>query len=98
MPSKLPLLHALPQVTFPEGTIIGLAKSRVPVHVSFSSPRPLAFTSAIDLLDEAGMRYSMPVTAITDNSLATHVAFWEVSSGLPYKLASHTSARVTPCM
>lgn len=70
---------APPQVTFPEGTIIGLAKSRVPVHVSFSSPRPLAVTSAIDLLDEAGMRYSMPVTAITDNSLATHVAFWEVS-------------------
>ncbi len=66
------------QVSFPEGTIIGLAKGRLPVHVSFSSEQPLAFTAPLDLLDEAGMRYSLLVTAVADNSLASHAAFWEV--------------------
>jgi hypothetical protein len=73
-------------VTFPEGTIIGLAKGRLPVHVAFSSDKPLAFTAPLDLMDEAGMRYSLPVTAVADNSLATHAAFWEVGakrSGFP---------------
>lgn len=77
-------MHAyLPrQVTFPEGSIIGLARSRVPVHVAFCSSRPLAFTVMVDLLDEAGLRYSIPVTATADNSLATAAAFWEVGGGL----------------
>ena len=60
---------------FPEGKSVSLAKSRLPVVVSFSSPRPLAFTSRVDFLDADENRYSVKVTGITDNSVFTVHSF-----------------------
>ncbi|GFR48568.1 hypothetical protein Agub_g10470, partial [Astrephomene gubernaculifera] len=84
---NLELKHKLPadeghlplEVEFPEGTIIGLAKDRLPVVVSFMCPKPMSFTANIDFMDEDGKRFSMPVTGTTDNSLLTHHAFMEIN-------------------
>lgn len=56
----------------------GLAKDRLPVVVSFMSPKPMSFTAHIDFMDEDGKRFSMPVTGTTDNSLLTNLAFIQV--------------------
>ncbi|GLI64998.1 hypothetical protein VaNZ11_008424 [Volvox africanus] len=71
--------HLPMEVEFPEGTIIGLAKDRLPVVVSFMSPKPMSFTANIDFMDEDGKRFSMSVTGTTDNSLLTHGAFMGVN-------------------
>ncbi|EFJ49198.1 hypothetical protein VOLCADRAFT_90100 [Volvox carteri f. nagariensis] len=71
--------HLPMEVEFPEGTIIGLAKDRLPVVVSFMSPKPMSFTANIDFMDEDGKRFSMSVTGTTDNSLLTHGAFMAVN-------------------
>ncbi|PNW70067.1 hypothetical protein CHLRE_17g704300v5 [Chlamydomonas reinhardtii] len=71
--------HLPMEVEFPEGTIIGLAKDRLPVVVSFMSPKPMSFTANIDFMDEDGKRFSMPVTGTTDNSLMTHHAFHQLN-------------------
>ena len=57
------------------GNLIGIAKERLPVTVSFASPKPLSFTAALDFIDEEGKRYSVPVTGTTDNCMLTlHVS------------------------
>ncbi|KAG2493472.1 hypothetical protein HYH03_008289 [Edaphochlamys debaryana] len=67
--------HLPIEVDFPEGTIIGLAKDRLPVVVTFMSPKPMSFTANIDFMDEDGKRFSMSVTGTTDNSIMTTHAF-----------------------
>ena len=59
------------ELEFPEGKSVSLAKTRLPVVVSFSSSRPLAFTSRVDFLDQDENRYSIKVTGVTDNSVLT---------------------------
>ncbi|KXZ50888.1 hypothetical protein GPECTOR_14g137 [Gonium pectorale] len=71
--------HLPMEVEFPEGVIIGLAKDRLPVVVSFMSPKPMSFTASIDFMDEDGKRFSISVTGTTDNSLLTHHAFMGVN-------------------
>lgn len=60
-------------------TPLGLAKDRLPVVVSFMSPKPMSFTANIDFMDEDGKRFSMSVTGTTDNSLLSHGAFMAVN-------------------
>jgi hypothetical protein len=55
-----------------------VAKERLPVTVSFESPKPVSFTASIDFLDEDGKRYSVPVSAAADNCLLTHQPFLQV--------------------
>ena len=52
--------------------MIGIAKQDLPVTVTFNSAKPLSFTASIDFMDEEGKRFSIPVTATTDNCLLTH--------------------------
>lgn len=47
--------HLPLQLDFPQGTVIGMAKSSVPAIVSFCSDRPTSFTCDIEILDETGM-------------------------------------------
>jgi hypothetical protein len=44
---RLPL-----KLQLPEGNLIGLAKEKLPVVVSFVGTRPLSFTAPLDFLDE----------------------------------------------
>lgn len=63
------------KLEFPEGKSVNLAKTRLPVVVSFSAQKPLAFTSRIDFLDEDENRYSIKVTGVSDNSIFTIHSF-----------------------
>ncbi|KAF5834411.1 flagellar associated protein [Dunaliella salina] len=73
--------HIPISIDFPEGNLIGLAKERLPVVVSFESSKPISFTANIDFMDEEGKRYSIPVTACADNCLLSHQAFLEANAG-----------------
>ena len=42
--------------------MIGIAKQRLPVDVSFESKKPLSFTATIEFLDEDGKRFPIPVS------------------------------------
>lgn len=52
------------EVELPEGDLIGIARDRLPVLVSFESDRPLSFTARLDFLDAEGKRYSILVRAL----------------------------------
>lgn len=41
---------------FPEGAMIGIAKERLPVAISFQTDRATSFTANIDFLDQDGAR------------------------------------------
>ena len=63
--------HVPIRISFPAGNLIGIAKERLPVIVSFSSLKPLSFTANIDFIDKEGKRFSLPVTGTTDNCMLT---------------------------
>ncbi|KAK3255401.1 hypothetical protein CYMTET_35412 [Cymbomonas tetramitiformis] len=70
--SRVPL-----HLEFPEGKMIGIAKERVPVELSFVSNKPMSFTANIEFIDEDGNRFSVPVTGTTDSCLLTTNSFVE---------------------
>lgn len=49
------------KLEFPQGTVIGMAKSRVPALVSFCSERPTSFTCDIEILDEDGVLFDTDI-------------------------------------
>jgi len=79
-----------------QGNLIGLAKERLPVVVSFESGKPVSFTANIDFMDEEGKRFSIPVTACADNCLFTHQAFLEVRAH-PLRVCVCVCVRVHVC-
>lgn len=58
-------------LTFPEGPMIGVAKERVPVLLSFTADKPTAFTAKVEFADSAGAKFSLPITGTADNSILT---------------------------
>jgi hypothetical protein len=42
------------KLELPEGNLIGLARDRLPVRVSFTGARPISFTAPLEFLDEVG--------------------------------------------
>ncbi|KAL0021413.1 hypothetical protein WJX79_003538 [Trebouxia sp. C0005] len=64
---------------FPEGSLIGIAKEKLPVVVSFTGSRPTSFTANVVFLDEEGKRFSLPITGTTDASLLTTKPFMDVN-------------------
>lgn len=72
--------HHLPLTfEFPEGCLIGIAKEKLPVIVSFYNTKSISFTANVVFLDEEGKRFSLPITGTTDNSLLTIKPFIEAS-------------------
>ena len=63
---------------FPEGELIGIAKEKLPVVVSFANNKSMSFTANVVFLDEEGKRFNLPITGTTDNSLLTIKPFIEV--------------------
>ena len=75
--------HHLPlMVEFPEGTLIGIAKEKLPILVSFHASKAMSFTANVDFLDEEGNRYSIPITGTTDNCILTVQPFIQVAYGV----------------
>ena len=63
---------------FPDSTLIGIAKEKLPVNVTFTSSKPTNFTVNVVFLDEDGKRFSLPITGTTDACLLTVQPFLDV--------------------
>jgi len=68
--SKMPL-----EVEFPEGQLLGFAKHKIPVEVSFSSKIPLSFSARVDFLDDKNNRFSVNVSGLADNCILSNYDF-----------------------
>ena len=69
-PGQVPI-----SVRFPEGQALGSTRQRIPVEVSFTSKKPISFTSLLEFMDSEGNRFSLPVAGTSDNSLLTCFPF-----------------------
>ena len=63
------------ELSFPEGQMIGIAKDRLRVDVSFKSNKAMSFTAQVVFLDEDGNRFPVQVSGVTDNSMLSTYAF-----------------------
>ena len=68
-------------VAYPEGRMIGVAKPRLPVEVTFASKKPLSFTASVDFMDDDNNRFSLPVSGVADNCGLTLEPFHERQRG-----------------
>jgi hypothetical protein len=71
-PVQIPL-----KIAFPDGNVVSIAKSRLPVDVWFTSKRPLAFTAMVEFFDDSANKFCMPVSGVCDNSLLTVYPYLE---------------------
>lgn len=85
---NLEITHKLPaddnevpiKIEFPEGNLIGIAKERLPVVVSFAAHKSISFTAKIDFIDELGNRFSQSVSGTADNCLLTTTGFYNLNN------------------
>lgn len=63
------------KVSFPEGNQLLHTTVKLPVVVSFQSPKPLSFSTMIGIIDDNGNGASFTVTCTTDNSVFTLYPF-----------------------
>eukprot|EP00761_Pharyngomonas_kirbyi_P008295 gb/GECH01008306.1/.p1 GENE.gb/GECH01008306.1/~~gb/GECH01008306.1/.p1 ORF type:complete len:1295 (+),score=319.63 gb/GECH01008306.1/:1-3885(+) len=68
--SKVPL-----SLSFPEGSVLGGEKQILPVEVSFTSKKPMAFQAKIFFYDEEGTKFTIPISGVCDNCLLTNFPF-----------------------
>ena len=69
-------------IEFPEGMLVGVSKERLLITVSFTAKRPTSFTAFIDLMDTDGNKFTLPVTATTENSVLTTQGYLDATSKL----------------
>uniref|UniRef100_A0A0G4F070 Calponin-homology (CH) domain-containing protein n=1 Tax=Chromera velia CCMP2878 TaxID=1169474 RepID=A0A0G4F070_9ALVE len=69
---KIPL-----KVEFPEGNVLGSAKERCTVEVSFVSPKPVSFTAKVEILDSEDHAYPICISGTADNSVLTTHGYLE---------------------
>jgi hypothetical protein len=74
--------HLPIKLAFPEGNLIGLAKERLPIDVSFTSDKPLCCTAVVEFLDEDGRAFGIAITASADRCSLTHQPFIQVGAVL----------------
>lgn len=81
-------VHVPLSISFPEGTLIGIAKEKLPVVMSFQASQPLSFTASVEFLDEEGDPHGILVTGTTDNSILTVQPFLQVRQRCCFSLRS----------
>merc|ERR1719399_485822 len=58
-------------IHFPEGQLMGITKTKIPVELYFQSNKAMSFSAKIEFLDSDGGAYAIPVSGTTDNSVLT---------------------------
>ena len=66
--------HIPVTLNFPEGTHLGVTRSRLKVEAVFKSDKPLSFSRVIEFREEK-RTYSIIVSGTTDNCLFTNYEF-----------------------
>lgn len=67
---------------FIDGKNLGIAKNRLKVEAIFSNKKPLSFTTRLELYDDTGRTYMIPISGTTDNCLFTSYPYLQRSRGL----------------
>lgn len=70
--NSVPLL-----LTFPEGNVLNQSCLRLPVVISFTASKGIAFETEIDFLDQNGHTYGIRATGVTENSIWTNFTFFQ---------------------
>jgi len=56
-------------ISFPDGNRLLHTVSQIPLKISFSSDKPLSFSTLVAIIDDLGDSYSFSVSVSTDNSI-----------------------------
>jgi len=68
-------------ISFPQGTMMGVVKTRLPVQISFESKKPFSFNVPIEFLDADGKKFAISVIGAADACLLSTFPFLEIYSG-----------------
>jgi hypothetical protein len=68
--AKIPLT-----LTFPEGNVLSIERTAIPVELSFMSTKPISFTANVQFFDGRGQTFTILVTCTADNCLLTNYSF-----------------------
>lgn len=73
------VIHTISQINvdikYPEGKNLGVTRNRIKVEATFSSKKPLSFTTRVEFKDETGRVYPIYISGTTDNCLFTNFAY-----------------------
>jgi len=64
------------KITFPEGNQLQHTTEKLPIMISFCSPKPMSFSTVVAITDEFGRAASFTVTCTSDNSVFTLYPFF----------------------
>ena len=76
LPSECSLIPI--SISFPQGTMVGVVKKRLPVQISFESKKPVSFNLPIDFLDADGNKFTISVLGTADGCALTVFPFLEI--------------------
>ena len=60
------------EIEFPEGKNLGVTKTRLKVDVSFSSKKPISFSTKIIFQDDLDRTYEIIISGTADNCIFTN--------------------------
>jgi hypothetical protein len=63
-------------LAFPEGKNLGITKNKVKVEATFSSKKPISFTTRIEFYDDSERCYEIAISGTSDNSLFTNFGYF----------------------
>ena len=87
---KIPLA-----LTFPDGQSLGSTKQKIVVEITFTCEKPFSFTSQLELYDNEGNRFFIPVAGTSDNSLLTVFSFIQRhSEDINYEVDANGATKV----
>ena len=69
---KLPI-----QISFPDSNNLGVTKQKVEVKATFTLTKTLSFKTFIDFFDDAGKKFSIPISGTTHNSFLSVFSFMQ---------------------
>ena len=72
-------------MNFIEGKNLGITKHKIKIEASFSSKKPLSFTTKIEFADDCDNIFTIYISGTADNCLFTNFSYFQRSFG-EYKL------------
>ena len=84
------------KISFPEGSTVGLTRSKFRCEVGFLYPKPISFSIKMEFLDEYNRSYFITVSGSTDNCLFTNYSYFLRNEGR-FKVVATESLNVVEC-
>ena len=76
------------QVLFPKGNMVGVHTKELPIRVTATSSKAVSFTVNLEIMDDMGRVFVLPVSGTIDNSMLTTLPFClQFPEGIAFKAA-----------